>query len=248
MTTETTGTTSTTSTTSTTNTTAITEFTLPRSDWFDSDGRIYKDVIIENLNACEQKLIELANLDAFEINLPDMSTISITDTTLTSEENSIVNLKSFLTITGLTFYPIELNIVGTTIKKIGYWNNSYKYIIKNNIETNATDTDKYVFYNFSNDTARSSSSPSIGSNEEFIGMYNNGTIVGLNANEYINMNIRCLLANMSRDVVHFSVAHGVNSTVVNPKNNTRTVAFIRPVESKSGLATGQQATTDYGRD
>ena len=40
-------------------------FELPRKDWFDEDGRIYKDALIDNLNAIEEKLNEIAMISAF---------------------------------------------------------------------------------------------------------------------------------------------------------------------------------------
>ena len=79
----------------------ISRFTLPRKDWYDNQGidsdtgeiigRIYKDVLIENFNAIEQKLIEISKLDAFDINLPDLSKIVYPDVTLDSEDDCIVN-------------------------------------------------------------------------------------------------------------------------------------------------------------
>ena len=63
----------------------LSRFSLPRKDWYDNQGtdpdtgeiigRIYKDVLIENFNAIEQKLIEISKLDAFDVNLPDFSKI-----------------------------------------------------------------------------------------------------------------------------------------------------------------------------
>ena len=68
-------------------------FTLPRTDWYDEEGRIFKDVLIENFNALEKKLNELNALNAFEITLPDFNSIDYPDVTPDSDEDSIVNLK-----------------------------------------------------------------------------------------------------------------------------------------------------------
>ena len=95
----------------------IDRFTLPRLDWYDNQGidtdtgeiigRIYKDVLIENFNAIEAKLIEMTKLDAFDVNLPDLSTIVYPDVTLNSEEDSIVNLLSLMNIMNFRKYPIN---------------------------------------------------------------------------------------------------------------------------------------------
>ena len=34
----------------------VEELVLPRPDWYDTEGRIYKDALIENFNAIEDKL------------------------------------------------------------------------------------------------------------------------------------------------------------------------------------------------
>ena len=48
-------------------------FALPRPDWYDQEGRIYKDALIENFNALEEKLIEISKLDAFDTQMPDIA-------------------------------------------------------------------------------------------------------------------------------------------------------------------------------
>ena len=91
-------------------------FELPRDDWYDEEGRLYKDVIIENLNALENKLIELSGINITNIPLPDISNIEYPDTDLNSDESSIVNLKSFLNITNTVNYPTECSFSGNTLQ------------------------------------------------------------------------------------------------------------------------------------
>ena len=66
----------------------IDNFSLPRNDWVDKEGRIYKDALIENFNAIEAKLQELQSLNVFEVTLPDASDIQIDeDVTLDSDDD-----------------------------------------------------------------------------------------------------------------------------------------------------------------
>ena len=53
----------------------VEELVLPRPDWYDAEGRIYKDALIENFNAIEDKLLELTRLDAFSVQPPDLSSV-----------------------------------------------------------------------------------------------------------------------------------------------------------------------------
>ena len=55
---------------------AIDEFELPRLDWHDAEGSIYKDALIENFNTIEAKLIELSGLTPLDIILPDISNMT----------------------------------------------------------------------------------------------------------------------------------------------------------------------------
>lgn len=124
-------------------------FQLPRDDWYDvvsTDeitgqirGRIYKDRLIENFNAIERKLNEIIALQPYNTKYPDISKIIYNDTTLNSETNKVVNLKSFIDImglkntilscsfknkicTGLTYYDENYNLkrlAGVSIENLG---------------------------------------------------------------------------------------------------------------------------------
>ena len=73
----------------------IEKLTLPRLDWYDSEGRINKDALIENFNAIEAKINEISDVSAFTIIAPDFSTFNYDDTTLESADNKIVNINQF---------------------------------------------------------------------------------------------------------------------------------------------------------
>lgn len=186
-------------------------FVLPRLDWYDEDGRIYKDALIENFNAIEAKLIELGQLDAFDNPLPDISTLSLSDVTLEDEDNKIVNLKSFIDIFGLINYPIELTFSGTKIKKLSYWNSSYSYITRTNIATNLTEENKYLFYNFSNATVRVDDEATIQSNETLLGVYIEGRVINLFTPFTAKLSLMSLLSNMDTTTRDFKVAHGTGN-------------------------------------
>lgn len=124
----------------------LNNFELPRTDWVDEQGRIYKDALIENFNAIEDKLQEMQQLDIMNITLPDVSNISLDDVTLDSPDNKIINLRSFLNIMKIEDYPIDLEFNGTKLVNLGYWHGKeFKTIT--DIETNANDTNKYVIFN-----------------------------------------------------------------------------------------------------
>ena len=102
--------------------TEVTPFELPRPDWYDSDGRIYKDALIENFNAIEARLKQLSALGQQVIGqggeIIDTSDIHLDDVTLEDLPNKILNLRSFLTIMDLFNYPIELSFNGKKVVDI----------------------------------------------------------------------------------------------------------------------------------
>lgn len=194
----------------TTTVVSIAPFELPRDDWYDSDGRLYKDAIIENLNAIEDKLNELAAINAFEAETPDVSTLSLEDVTLASDDNKIVNLKSLVDILGLINYPMELEFAGTKISKISYYNSSYEYTTRKNITTNLTSENNFLFYNFSNNTVRVSSSASIGTNESLLACYVDGRVINMFTPFFAGLNLMYLLSNMNKSTLDFTVGHGTS--------------------------------------
>lgn len=186
-------------------------FELPRDDWYDDRGRLYKDAIIENLNAIEDKLNELAAIDAFDAEAPDVSTLSLEDVTLESEDNKIVNLKSLVDILDIVNYPMELEFEGTKIKKISYYNSSYSYVTRTNITTNLNSENNYLFYNFSDNTVRVSSSVSIGANETLLACYVDGRVVSLFTPFFAGLNLMYLLSHMNTSTMDFRIPSSSNN-------------------------------------
>lgn len=209
---------------------AIEPFVLPRLDWHDEEGRIYKDALIENFNAIEAKLTELGQLDAFDNPLPDISTLSLEDVTLEDDDNKIVNLRSFITIFNLVNYPIELTFSGTKIKKISYWNSSYSYVTRTNISTNLTAENKYLFYNFTTNSVRVDDESTIQTGETLLGVYINGRVINLFTPFFAKLNLMYLLGNMKTGSQSFNVRPGQDKY----KFNSGQQAIKGYVESRGG--------------
>lgn len=127
-------------------------FELPRDDWYDTvstdektgqiRGRIYKDRLIENFNAIESKLNELTNLQPYNTKYPDTSKYVYSDTTLNSETNKVVNLKSFIDIMHLKNVPLAVEFDGTILRRLAYYSDEYKPVVIANIQIEDVSTDK----------------------------------------------------------------------------------------------------------
>lgn len=223
-------------------------FTLPRTDWYDAEGRIYKDALIENFNALESKLNELNALSAFEITLPDISKINYPDTTLFSDEDAIVNLKSFLEIMNLIGYPLELDITGTTVTRLTYWSNEYKYVELKDIETGASSSKPWVILNTESKDISATSTPNspLSDNECLIAMYSNGTLIPMNSGIFTNLNLMYLLCNMQKDTQTFTNSSSTAwKQIKNAKNSSRSIFLCDVFES--GASSESVTVTDYGR-
>ena len=106
---------------------ALDKFDIPRKDWYDKDGRIYKDALIKNFNAIEEALNGLQNLSPFVVSETNWNEIAIPDRTLDSEDAGLINLKSFINIMGLDKFPAVCDVSGKTITKmVWYYNNARK--------------------------------------------------------------------------------------------------------------------------
>ena len=195
--------------------TDVQRFELPRDDWYDADGRIYKDVIIENLNACEQKLLEIQGLDAFVVEKPDLDTIVYPDTDLTSEDNCIVNLKSFLDIFNLVYYPIECEVAGITVKKVCYWDDNYSYItIETTTLSDISDSKPFVVVDISNEEVKCISEFN-STDYILIGKYIDGKIVSVYETAPLNVNLLQMLADMKLNVASASGQNGLKQVYIN---------------------------------
>lgn len=109
---------------------ALEHFELPRDDWYDSDGRIYKDVLVENFNAIEAQINGLQRLESFDVEEVDWSQVEIADTTLASADNAVVNLRSLASIMQFNNnLPVQVTVSGKTIKRMEYYTATGRHVI-----------------------------------------------------------------------------------------------------------------------
>lgn len=215
----------------------IPNFELPRNDWYDELGRIYKDVLIENLNACESQLIELQGLDAYDIQPPDISTIVYPDVTLESDERSIINLRSFINIMGLVNYPLEVNVSATRINKVTYFDSNYAFhSITDSDITDLSDTNKFVYIDTTTNTAKASNDTSVALAGVFIGIYEDGSIKTIHESAPVKLNLMYLLGNMTAYKDSFTRDRDNRGDARSPINNNRSIGMYNG-ESQSGSHT-----------
>lgn len=222
----------------------IERFKLPRNDWYDEAGRIYKDVIIENLNACESKLLEMAKLEPVGVTPPDISSVVYPDVTLSSNEDCIVNLRSLNNILNFKNYLIEINTSATTVLKAAYFDDNLNYVVITNATVNGlSNTNKYVYIDKSTKTIKASSSPNTALGGIFIGVYDGSMIRTIHDSSKVNLNLMCVLSNMEFTSGSFTRSRDQRGSIQSMYNSGRTVAFYNG-ESKASSHTGQY--TDYG--
>lgn len=236
---------------------AIEKFKLPREDWYDTVrvdpdtgeivGRIYKDALIENFNAIEAQLNELAGLKGYNVDIPDLSNFDFEDTTLESDENRIVNVQSFLKIMGVQGFPIECTFTGNVCKRLLYFDNLNKPKVISDVKVSGLDetTNKYVLLDYVKNELKASST--IGAeNTTFIGMYNKGEVYCLNHKDLANINVLSILSNMSEDTRGFGSleGHGLPQNKVGAGGRAY-ASWYR--ESKGPKPIIINAVTDYGR-
>ena len=206
---------------------AIDKFKLPREDWYDevridSDsgeivGRIYKDALIENFNAIEEQLNELAGLKGYDTELPDLSNFEYNDSTLESNDRQIINLRSLLNILGLVGYPLECTFSDKICKNLTYFGNDNTiHTIKDKELTTLNDsTSKYVILDYTTNELKASDS--LGAeNTTFIGMYNKGQVYCLNHGTLANINAMAVLSNMTIEPIDIKP---INLTRATPCEN-----------------------------
>lgn len=131
---------------------AMDYFELPRPDWYDEQGRIYKDRLIENFNAIEVKLQAMREADGADVTEIDFDNLDLPDVTLASEDNKIVNLESYASIMSINDgYPIQLFFNGTKVASCKYMYNN-RIISLNNITLSGVANGKFLWFNHTNGT------------------------------------------------------------------------------------------------
>ena len=234
----------------------ITNFELPRPDWHDDKGRIYKDALIENFNAIEAKLTDIAELSAVSTNIPDISGVTFEDVTLGSDDEMIVNLRSFLKLFPIVGYPVECQFTGVTAKRVCYWKEDGTYkILSNKKISSANSSSKWIILDYANDTITSSSNPTTNGTKKLIGCYCEGEIKHVNSDQYCNINYLQYLSRMNWETVDVNFNRGMrerygigaNGNPVNNYAGTRVVG-TGDVNKKTPSGWGFTATfRDVGR-
>lgn len=187
-------------------------FELPRPDWYDSEGRINKTALIANFNAIEAKCNELSAVDVIGIISPNWSAISIPDTTLESEETSILNIKSLVDIMGLKNFPIEVSTNGKIIKRLTYIDDNYHIvnITNSKLEGLGEDNKIWIFLNLDTKSVEVSDSSNLTENKVLVGVYHDGIIYHLGGINICDINILEPLSKMTRRVKEFSRPYSAN--------------------------------------
>ncbi len=223
-------------------------FELPRKDWYDEEGRIYKDALIENFNAIEQEFIRLANVDASIGEIPSPDDVEYLDSDLSSDSRTIVNLRSFLNIMNLANFPVDCQFDGKKLVRLAYWNSNgeYKEIINRNISCSTSSS--YIYLNYSNNTVSSSSSATNPSNSKLIGRYVDGKIVGLYSDQNANINILYYLAQMREQTYDYVFDRSTRETYPSTKSIVRDGRTIGTAGTQRKTNTTNNVTfRDVGR-
>lgn len=156
-------------------------FQLPRLDWHDAEGRIYKDALIENFNAIEEKILYLQEHLTVKIEEPDWTEIHIPtiDNIEEAEDNQVLNLKSFVDALNIKNFPLKCEFNGKTCVKLTYFNDSYNLItLTNQLVSNVSSDLPLVYLNPSTRSLYATNTNVEG--DLLIGVYTNGNIYAIN--------------------------------------------------------------------
>ncbi len=206
-------------------------FNLPRQDWYDvisTDektgeirGRIYKDRLIENFNAIENKLNEIIKLQPYNTKYPDTSKFIYSDVTLDSDTNKVVNLKSFIDIMGLKNTPLAVQFGDKKLARLSYYDNDYK--LKNISNINLSDissTKPFVIADIENQTITVSGDLTEISGKVILGKYNGESIDACLDTPVVNLDAY-IMQIISSKVYTTSIATGLTDVNVIYYSSTR---------------------------
>lgn len=179
-------------------------FNLPRQDWYDvisTDektgeirGRIYKDRLIENFNAIENKLNEIIKLQPYNTKYPDTSKFIYSDVTLSSDTNKVVNLKSFIDIMGLKNTPLVVQFGDKRLVRLSYYDNDYKLRNISNVDLSTiSNTKPFVIADIENQTITVSGDLAEISGKVILGKWNGSIIEGCLDNYVASLDIYTML-------------------------------------------------------
>lgn len=219
---------------------AMDYFELPRPDWYDSEGRIYKDRLIENFNAIEEKLQGIREADGVDVTEVDFSDIDIPDVTLASDDNKIVNLNSFLTIMNLQDgYPIHLEFNGTKVASVKY-SNSGVLTTLSDISLDDVENGKFLWFDhttgtftvITGDTAISNINNAV--TGHLVAGYSGGKWIGLNVPTPCDYDILEPLSRMTVKGIWFGNGLGAGDQVYERENGPGRKIGVTCINSRGG--------------
>ena len=178
----------------------IERLVLPRLDWYDEEGRINKDALIENFNAIEAKLNELADISPFEVSGPDFNTFNYNDSTLESDDDQAVNLKSLIDILDIKGFPIVCKFDNKVLTKLQYYDDDYNLctITDANLSALGTNGQIWVYLDYSENLVYISSDATNANGDVLIACYDNGVVHSIGGLNLMDVNILQVLADMRR--------------------------------------------------
>lgn len=178
----------------------IQRFELPYPNWHDEEGRIYKDILIDNFNAIENKINELLSINIDSITKPDINSVEYPDVDLaTGDDDSILNLKSFLNIVNLINFPLVVITNGNNkVTKVEYWGEDYKYHTVINTTVVATEDKPFIYLNTEDSTIISSSSVSSPEHCVLLAMLVDNKLITNNAKIAGNVDFIRILSNQAK--------------------------------------------------
>lgn len=160
--------------------------TIEYPEWFDQNwydpntGRVYKDILIKNFNAIEEKINEILAIDINDITIPDIGDVEYPDVSLSNEDadSQILNLRSYLNIVQIINYPLVVKTDGNTlITQVEYWGDDLTYhILRNTNEITPSDSYPYMYLDYGNGDIIRSASYTTPSDCVLIGIFRDGKL------------------------------------------------------------------------
>lgn len=196
-------------------------FTLPYTDWYDEQGRIYKDVLIKNFNAIEDKIKEINNINLQSFTIPDLSSVEYEDVSLadveTDKVTKILNLRSFLSICDIINFPLYVKTAnGNKVTTVELWGSDYKYH-KINCNVSATESNPFIMLDVSDYSV--SNSNTFDSTKVLLAVLKDNKLVTNFMDTPGNVNFQKVLADQARSYEEYSWTDGVQEIKTDGNTN-----------------------------
>lgn len=221
-------------------------FELPYNDWYDEEGRIYKDILIKNFNTIEAKINEIAALNIKSFTTPDLDDVVYPDVTLASEnaDEQILNLKSFLTICDLIRYPLNVKTNGNNkVTSVEYFDSDYSYKKVTNSSVVATEEYPYLYINFANQQIIHSNSASTPTDCSLVGVLKDNRLITNKSPIIGNVDFVNILCHQPKQTINQTIDMG-NNRLAGTVYNNQTIGYrANNVQHPSGGWAAEGAIT-----